>query len=118
VLVNCSGLQECDLQTRNSDAFAALLVGVLWLGNYLNLGTTNGDAVAFKLQALTKLGDTKSIDGDQSLLSFLAKALIDAGQPPLADQIPAVIAGEMETSVDVRPLSTLVPASSTSRCVS
>lgn len=90
-------------QVRGSDAFGAVLTGVLAVGNYLNQGTTNGDAVAFKLAALTKLGDTKSLDGDHSLLSFLAAALLDAGLPPLGLQLPAALATSMDISIDVRP---------------
>jgi hypothetical protein len=77
------------------------LVAVLAVGNYLNLGTTNGAAVAFKLQALTKLADTKSIDGDESLMSFLATSLLDSGLRPLAQEVPACLSGWMETTLEV-----------------
>lgn len=71
------------------------------MGNYLNLGTTNGAAVAFKLQALTKLADTKSIDGDESLLSFLASSLMDAGISPLATEVPACLSSWMDSTIEV-----------------
>jgi Formin Homology 2 Domain len=97
--------QSSALQVRASECFSALLVGVLAVGNYLNLGTTNGAAVAFKLQALTKLGDTKSLDGDESLLSFLAATLLDAGHPPLAHEMPNVLSSAMETTLEVCSLA-------------
>ena len=87
---------------RNSNGFSSLLVAVLTVGNYLNLGTTNGAAVAFKLQALTKLADTKSIDGDESLMSFLATSLLDSGLPALTQEVPSYLSGWMETTIEVR----------------
>lgn len=90
-----------DLQVRNSKGFASLLVAVLAVGNYLNLGTTNGAAVAFKLQALTKLADTKSIDGDESLMSFLGTSLLDSGLPVFSEEVPACLSGWMETAIEV-----------------
>jgi Formin Homology 2 Domain len=89
-------------QVRASAGFAAALVATLALGNYLNAGTTNGDAVAFKFEALVKLADTKSLDGDESLLSFLARALLDAGHAPLPAELPALLSGTMETSMEAR----------------
>lgn len=91
------------VQVLESDTFAAALVAVLALGNYLNAGTTNGDAVAYKFEALVKLADTKSIDGNESLLSFLARSLLAAGHAPLALQVPALFLGNMDISMEVRP---------------
>lgn len=89
-------------QVHGSETFSAALTAVLALGNYLNAGTTNGDAVAFKLAALTKLPDTKSLDGDRSLLSFLAETLLDAGLPPVGEQVAAALRSSMDISMDVR----------------
>lgn len=93
---------EARVQITESKAFAASLAAVLALGNFLNAGTTNGDAVAYKLEALVKLADTKSIDGDESLLTFLAKALLAAGHAPLAAELPALLSPTMDTAMDVR----------------
>jgi hypothetical protein len=93
--------QQYSVQVRESKAFGAALTAVLALGNFLNAGTTNGDAVAFKFEALVKLADTKSIDGDASLMSFLARSLLDAGYEPLAAEMPALMSGKMETSMEV-----------------
>lgn len=89
------------MQVAESKTFAALLTAVLAVGNYLNSGTTNGAAAAFKMHALTKLPDTKSIDGDETLLSFLASALLDADLEPLADEIPAALCTKMQISMEV-----------------
>ena len=89
---------------RSSEAFGAALTATLALGNYLNAGSTNGDAVAFKFEALGKLADTKSLDGDETLLSFLARAMLDAGHAPLAAELPALLLGNMEVTMDVRCL--------------
>ena len=99
----------CGAQVRNSNGFSSLLVAVLAVGNYLNLGTTNGAAVAFKLQALTKLADTKSIDGDESLMSFLATSLLDTGLPALAQEAPSCLSGWMDTTIEVRYRDTTFP---------
>jgi Formin Homology 2 Domain len=88
-------------QVCKSEAFRAALTGVLALGNFLNAGSTNGDAVAFKLQALTKLPDTKSLDGDHSLLTFLAATLLNAGLAPIADEVPAAFRTSMDISMEV-----------------
>lgn len=91
------------MQVAASETFSALLVSVLAVGNYLNSGTTNGAAAAFKMHALTKLPDTKSIDGDESLLSFISTALLDANLAPLADEIPSALSTKMEIAMEVCP---------------
>jgi hypothetical protein len=91
-----------DMQLLASASYGASLAAVLALGNYLNAGTTNGNAVAFKVEALVKLADTKSIDGDETLLTFLSRALLDAGHSPMASELPALLHGTMEISMEVR----------------
>lgn len=78
-------------------------MAVLAVGNYLNSGTTNGGAAAFKMHALTKLQDTKSIDGDETLLSFLATTLLDSDLAPLADEIPSALGTKMQIAMEARP---------------
>ena len=90
------------VQVVESKAFAAALAATLALGNFLNAGTTNGDAVAYKLEALVKLADTKSLDGDASLLSFLADALLHARLAPLAAELPALLSPTMDTAIEAR----------------
>jgi hypothetical protein len=46
---------------------------VLTLGNFLNGGTPKGGAFGFKLNALSKLGETKSVDNKSSLVHYLIK---------------------------------------------
>ncbi|KAJ0094617.1 hypothetical protein Patl1_15057 [Pistacia atlantica] len=46
-------------ELRNSRMFLKLLEAVLKTGNRMNVGTTRGDAHAFKLDTLLKLVDVK-----------------------------------------------------------
>ena len=45
----------------------------LAIGNYLNGGTGKGAAWGFRLDALNKLGGTKSQDGTSTLLHYIAR---------------------------------------------
>ena len=69
---------------KNSKRFPRLLKLVLDIGNYLNQGTTFGRAKAFRLEALLKLADTKSVDLKQTLLDYLV-ALVAESSPELLD---------------------------------
>lgn len=48
---------------------------ILALGNYMNKGA-RGNSPGFKLNSLSKLRDTKSSDGQQTLLHFLVRATL------------------------------------------
>ncbi|KAL6047323.1 Tetratricopeptide repeat [Balamuthia mandrillaris] len=48
---------------------------ILAIGNYLNAGSYRGQASGFKLNALSKLADLKSSDGQITLTHFLANAV-------------------------------------------
>ena len=65
-------LAACD-EVKKSTKFKKVLEVVLALGNYLNGGSFRGAAYGFKLDALNKLRDTKSADGDTTLLHYLVK---------------------------------------------
>ena len=62
---------------RTSARLLLLLQLTLAIGNYLNGGTQKGGAYGFKLSSLSRLADTKSVDGKSSLLNHLMK-LADA----------------------------------------
>ena len=65
---------------------------VLAFGNYLNFGTNRGHALGFRLDALTKLADTKAVDKKTTLLHYLANFL-DEREPEMlswADEMQAV----------------------------
>ncbi len=53
-----------------------LLEYVLAFGNFFNAGTNKGEAYGFKLQYLTKLANTKTIDNKSNLLNYLL-SLVD-----------------------------------------
>ena len=56
---------------RRDDKLHGLLQIVLKLGNYLNGGTSKGGAYGYKLDTLNKLKNTKSADGQYTLLHYL-----------------------------------------------
>lgn len=50
---------------------------MLTLGNFLNGGATKGLTYGFKLTALSKMVDTKTIDNKSSLMHYLVRLLKD-----------------------------------------
>jgi len=62
-------------ELRKSRMFLKLLEAVLKTGNRMNVGTTRGDAHAFKLDTLLKLVDIKGTDGKTSLLHFVVQEI-------------------------------------------
>ena len=79
-------------QVQSSDKFKDLLALVLAVGNYLNGGSVRGAAYGFKLDALSKLADTKSNDPSLSLLHFLimqAEKMGDKGPLNVSEELSA-----------------------------
>lgn len=68
--------QEASEELKNSRLFLKLLEAVLRTGNHMNDGTNRGDAKAFKLDTLLKLGDIKGKDGKTTLLHFVVQEVI------------------------------------------
>ena len=93
------------MQVTSSETFTCILQSVLAIGNYLNYGLRLGSAVAFRLKVLRKLADTKSLDGSQSLLAFVARSMLERNMPPVKEQMHACLSGALETSMDVRPFT-------------
>jgi hypothetical protein len=66
----------CDLQAhiaackelQSSGTFQQVLAAVLAVGNFLNHGGRLGNAVGFRLKALNKLHDSRSLDGKSTML--------------------------------------------------
>lgn len=54
-----------------SEALVKFLKLVLFVGNYMNSGSSDAGTHGFKLSFLTKLKDTKTTNGKQSLLHFI-----------------------------------------------
>lgn len=61
----------------SSKKFAKVLSLILSIGNIMNSGSTNGQAVGYDLATLTKLNDIKSTDKKKTLLIFLVETISD-----------------------------------------
>ena len=66
-------------EVRTSPALKKVLQMTLALGNYLNGGTNKGAAWGFKLDTLSKLSGTKTVDNKSTLLHYIAGPLAEAG---------------------------------------
>lgn len=74
-------LQTLELSCKELRAqrlFLKLLEAILKAGNRMNAGTSRGNAQAFKLTALRKLSDVKSMDGKTTLLHFVVQEVVRA----------------------------------------
>jgi len=63
---------EACKEVKNSKKWASLLELLLLTGNYMNSGTRNSQAHGFDLNLLSKIGNTKSVDGKITLTHFIA----------------------------------------------
>ncbi|XP_077172940.1 delphilin isoform X2 [Paroedura picta] len=75
-----SGSYECifnaSLELKNSKKLAKILEFVLAMGNYLNHGQPKTNkTTGFKINFLTELNTTKTVDGRSTFLHILAKSL-------------------------------------------
>ncbi|XP_065668594.1 protein diaphanous homolog 1 isoform X2 [Hydra vulgaris] len=74
---------EAAKELRNGKKWAKFLELLLLTGNYMNAGTKNSQAYGFDLSLLTKVGNTKSVDGKLTLTHFLAD-IIDSSYPEIS----------------------------------
>nr|XP_016505039.1 PREDICTED: formin-like protein 4 [Nicotiana tabacum] len=65
-------------ELKTQRLFLKLLEAILKAGNRMNAGTSRGNAQAFKLTALKKLSDVKSMDGKTTLLHFVVQEVVRA----------------------------------------
>ena len=77
-------IQSCVTETRSSKRFVRALEILLAIGNYLNGSTFRGGAYGFKLEALLKLGEIKTVSNKETLLHYLAE-LSESSMPELRD---------------------------------
>ncbi|KAI5764064.1 GRID2IP [Gulo gulo luscus] len=69
-------LSQASLELRNSRKLAKILEFVLAMGNYLNDGQPKTNkTTGFKINFLTELNSTKTVDGKSTFLHILAKSL-------------------------------------------
>ncbi|XP_043415573.1 delphilin [Prionailurus bengalensis] len=69
-------LRQASLELKNSRKLAKILEFVLAMGNYLNDGQPKTNkTTGFKINFLTELNSTKTVDGKSTFLHILAKSL-------------------------------------------
>ncbi|XP_055266305.1 delphilin isoform X2 [Moschus berezovskii] len=69
-------LRQASLELKNSRKLAKILEFVLAMGNYLNDGQPQTNkTTGFKINFLTELNSTKTVDGKSTFLHILAKSL-------------------------------------------
>lgn len=68
-------MEKAQKAINSSNSLKRVLEVVLALGNYLNGGTTKGEAYGFRLQTLTKLKQTKTMDNKHNLMHFLVTTI-------------------------------------------
>ncbi|CAH8312561.1 unnamed protein product [Eruca vesicaria subsp. sativa] len=64
----------CD-EIRTSEKLKEIIQRILYLGNIMNQGTARGAAVAFKLDSLLKLNDTRAVNSKMTLMHYLCKVI-------------------------------------------
>ena len=62
---------------KQSQQIKQIMETILALGNYVNGSTSRGQCVGFKLDALTKIGNTRGNDGKTTLMMYLCRLLGD-----------------------------------------
>jgi len=62
-------------EIKSSKKFAKVLELVLLMGNIMNSGSRNGQAVGFQISYLTKLSNTKDVENRQTLLHYLVETV-------------------------------------------
>lgn len=64
-------------EVRESGDLKRVLRVVLAIGNALNAGSNRGEASGFRIDDLTRLKDTKTVDNSMTLLHFVAQKLVE-----------------------------------------
>lgn len=83
-------------ELRTSEVFSSILRVVLAVGNYLNYGSRLGASAGFRLKNLTKLADTRSMDGKVSILQLVVQELCNRKMAILSDELPHVLSPRMK----------------------
>ncbi|XP_072273102.1 delphilin-like [Pyxicephalus adspersus] len=76
IRASCECVLKASTELRNSKKLAKILEFVLAMGNYLNDGQPKTNrTTGFKINFLTELNTTKTVDGKSTFLHILAKSL-------------------------------------------
>eukprot|EP01028_Stygiella_incarcerata_P000190 TRINITY_DN1027_c2_g1_i3.p1 TRINITY_DN1027_c2_g1~~TRINITY_DN1027_c2_g1_i3.p1 ORF type:complete len:548 (+),score=205.67 TRINITY_DN1027_c2_g1_i3:124-1644(+) len=70
---NIDALIDAAKEMRESERFMKFLQVVLAIGNFVNGGSFRANAYGFQLNCLTKLQETKSLDGKTTLLDYVVE---------------------------------------------
>lgn len=100
-------------EVLGSQRLQIILAKILAIGNFLNQGTAKGAARGFKLEALIKLPETKSVEKNQNLLHFIAGKLEekDPDSLEIAGDMPHVVKAKRISKEDIaRELSSFQKA--------
>ncbi|XP_035216961.1 protein diaphanous-like isoform X2 [Stegodyphus dumicola] len=62
-------------EVKTSKKFCLILEVILLIGNYMNAGSRNEQAVGFEINFLTKLNTTKAVDHKTTLLHYLVEII-------------------------------------------
>ncbi|KFM59584.1 Protein diaphanous, partial [Stegodyphus mimosarum] len=62
-------------EVKTSKKFCLILEVILLIGNYMNAGSRNEQAVGFEINFLTKLNTTKAVDHKTTLLHYLVEVI-------------------------------------------
>ena len=73
-------LQAACNQVLNSKKLLHVIKMVLDVGNLMNEGTLNGGVDAFRFESLSKLSQTKSVDGKMTVLDYIVETFILKGE--------------------------------------
>jgi len=79
-------ISDASIELTKSKAIEKIFLIILALGNYMNKGA-RGNSPGFKLNSLSKLRDTKSADGQQTLLHYLAEHLDTKFKNPTIEEL-------------------------------
>lgn len=75
IQITCSTIKNGADNSVSSEGLAEIMKSVLAIGNAMNDGTWKGGAMGFKLSSLTRLNQTKSVDGSSTVMDYLVKIM-------------------------------------------
>lgn len=92
---------------KNSERLRRILWLILYIGNYINQGSTRGNALGFSFEYLTALKPLKAIDPEINMLSFLVD-LVSREFPDLGNIISDLSSVRMAKETKLKDVDELV----------